>query len=81
MRLLKETKYLNFTEISDNGKTKIIGVGNFNGEKLAYVKWSGAWRKYCFFPIEGTSYDTSCLNDIMIFIKELMDERKLNKNA
>lgn len=80
MKLLKKTKYLNFIELSDSGKTKVIGVGSNQGEKLAYIKWSGAWRKYCFFPFNETSYDVSCMNDIIEFINELMEERKQKKS-
>ena len=79
--VLKITKYLNFTQIGNTGKTLIIGVGNNNAEKLGIIKWSGAWRKYCYHPFEETSYDTSCLLDIIDFINELMEKRKLLKNA
>lgn len=76
MTILKITKYLNFTEISNTGKTKIVGVGNNNGEKLGYIRWRSGWRKYVFEPLQLSVWDESCLLDICIFLKELMDERK-----
>jgi hypothetical protein len=75
MSLLKKTKYLNFKEIGDTGKTKLIVVENTFGVKLGLIRWYGPWRKYCFIPSDGTTYDTSCLNDIIVFINELMDKR------
>lgn len=35
--LIKQTKFLNFTELPATGKTRIIGVGNNSGEKLASI--------------------------------------------
>ncbi len=75
MKTLKITKYLNYTLISDTGKTLIIGVGNNSGEKLGLIKWHGAWRKYCFNPLAEAIFDTECLNDIVSFINELMTQR------
>ena len=76
MQLLKQTKFLNYTEIDNTGKTKIVGVGNNQGHKLGVIKWYASWRKYCFSPFPATTFDMTCLNDITLFIKELMDERK-----
>lgn len=76
MTLLRQTKYLNFTELPSTGKTKIIGIGNNSGQKLAYVKWSASWRRYVFLPFPDTQFDTVCLGEIVDFIKQLMEERK-----
>lgn len=75
-KLIKQTKYLNFTELPPTGKTRIIGVGNNSGEKLAIIKWSSGWRRYVFHPMEGTSYDVACMTDIINFINQLMEDRK-----
>lgn len=74
--LIKQTKFLNFTELPATGKTRIIGVGNNSGEKLALIKWSTGWRRYVFHPMPETVYDTKCMNEIMDFIEQLMEERK-----
>jgi len=76
MKLLKQTKYLNFTELPSKGVTKIIGVGNTSGSKLAFIKWHSGWRRYVFLPLPETLYDVACMKDILDFIQELMDERK-----
>lgn len=74
--LLKQTKYLNFVEISDTGKTKTIGVGNNIGEKLAYIKWDTGWRKYVLLPFTNMQFDVTCLKEISEFITDLMNQRK-----
>lgn len=76
MKLLKQTKFLNFTELPAKGVTKIIGVGNNSGGKLAFIKWHSGWRRYAFFPFPDTLFDVACLNEISEFITELMDVRK-----
>lgn len=70
--------YLNFVDISDRiptKKTKTFEVQNKSGQVLAEIKWSGAWRKYVFHSWEA-QYDTGCMNEIIEFINNLMNERK-----
>lgn len=38
-------------EVTDKERTVILG----------YIKWWGAWRKYCFFPESKTVFDLHCL--------------------
>ena len=66
------SKYLEFSIIERKLKTKVIGVySKRSGDKLAIIKWYGAWRQYAFFPERNTLYNTECLNDIISYIKEL----------
>lgn len=74
--LLRQTKFLNYIEISDTGKTKVIGVGNNQGQKLAYLKWAAGWRRYVFMPFKDTQFDADCLKDILDFMEKLMADRK-----
>jgi hypothetical protein len=46
------------------------------GAMLGQVKWYANWRRYCFFPIEDSLFDASCLKEIEDFITALMDARK-----
>lgn len=80
MKTYKITKYLNFTILKDSGKTLTIGVGNNSADKLGYIKWIAGWRRYGFFPIEGTQFDLGCLQEICEEIKELMEKRKTDAN-
>ncbi len=55
---------------SDSGKTNIYRVQNKkNGIIIGYIKWFGAFRKYCFFPNPETVYDRSCLIEISYFLE------------
>lgn len=35
--------------------------------ELGLVKWHSPWRRYCFFPAEGTLFDSVCLVAIAAF--------------
>lgn len=60
-----------------NRVTPIIEINTRMGvHKLGFIKWHGAWRKYCFFPESETIFDVSCMEEIMQKIRELMAARK-----
>jgi hypothetical protein len=84
MKIIKETKYLYFSDESAgyNKKTKTIAVINkSSGSLLAYIEWYPAWRQYCFMP--NLEYDTvwnnTCLTDVISVINQLMKEREIEK--
>lgn len=53
-------------------------VNKSQGVRLAVIKWYGAWRQYCFFPVPGaeTVWNASCLANIQAFLKLLREERR-----
>jgi hypothetical protein len=51
-----------------------FGVRN-NGSFLGYINWRPGWRKYVFTPHEAV-FDSICLQDIVDFLKNLMEQRK-----
>ena len=68
----KMSKYLEFSLIEKKPKTKVIGVwSKKHSNRLGIIKWFNRWRRYAFFPETGTAFDTECLNDIIIHIREL----------
>lgn len=72
-----QSRWLEFVEIKDTGKTKVWSVRNReNGFVLGQVKWYGGFRKYAFFPVGGTIYDPPCLYDVAHFMQTKMNERK-----
>lgn len=72
-----ESKFLNFTEVRDTGKTKVWYVYNKDGSTLlGRVSWHGPWRRYCFFSFDSTLYDAACLADVAHFMQLRMNERK-----
>jgi hypothetical protein len=49
-------------------KTDIWHVVATQGDGyLGTVKWWGGWRRYCFFPADGSLYEQDCLRDIADF--------------
>jgi hypothetical protein len=77
-----ESKWINFVECKDTGKTKYFNVVTKDDIpfKLGEVKWFGRWRQYSFFPESNTVFEKQCLKDIINFIENLMLERKNKKN-
>jgi hypothetical protein len=51
-----------------------------NNTLLGVVKWYGPWRKYCYFPCEGSVYEWDCQRDIAKFCEEETKKYKGVKN-
>lgn len=43
---------------------------------LGYVKWSGPWRCYAFYPQPGTVFEKQCLMDLAEFCKSRTEEHR-----
>lgn len=70
-------KWIAFSQIPSVGKTEVWQVvANQGGHKLGTIKWFGQWRKYSFFPENGTVFETECMKDIIAKIDELTMKRK-----
>ena len=68
--------YLKFDLIERKPKTAVYLVrSSFNGEALGRISWHGAWRRYGFYPIDDTVFDSACLGEVKEFIDGLMKER------
>ena len=67
-----EYEYLEFKETQSTGKTRRFDCLNKkHKERLGEIKWHGAWRQYCYFPLVQAVYSVGCLNDIADFLKQL----------
>lgn len=65
--------YLQFSNpsLSESGKTLVWDVHNkAAGAWLGTIKWHGAFRKYTFWPVQGTGYDPACLRDLARFCED-----------
>ena len=79
MIIIKETKYLGFIDIEAKQKTKIISIVNIHhDEAIGEIRWFSRWRQYCFFPYDGTIWNTTCMEDVQTVINELKEERNIN---
>lgn len=75
-------KYIEFQEQEQTGITKRFKIINTKyGVCLGSILWYSGWRRYCFFPVGSTIFDSSCMKDICEFIDGLMEERKGSKYA
>ena len=74
------SSYLKFDLLEQKTKTAVYLVSSsFNGEALGRISWHGAWRRYGFYPIDDTVFDSACLGEIREFIDTLMKEREALK--
>ena len=73
------SKYLDFIQIRDTGKTKVWQVQNKSGAAIGKIGWYGPWRKYVFYPHSDTLWDNACLRDMVKFIEGRMAERRTGK--
>ncbi len=82
-----ESKFMESVLIDDSGKTFTYQILNKkSGFVLGYVKWYGPWRQYCFFPSPTSVFNHWCMNEIVAFIDQLMEDRRpprtpLEKNS
>lgn len=77
--MAENKSFLQFIEEpSASGLTKVVTVISApqSGLILGYIKWFGAWRKYCFYPNDNAIFDVGCLGEIVEQINILMEERK-----
>lgn len=75
--------YLHFKEmpVKESMKTKIVAVYSLNGANhLGEIRWYPQWRRYAFFPDDGTVFDPDCLEEIAekvrLMTKDYSDKRK-----
>lgn len=58
-------------------KTKIWEITTKDRKSLlGLVKWYAPWRKYTFFPTQGSLFDNACLLELAEFVKEKTIEHK-----
>ena len=75
------SKYIEFIQVPFKGKTQRYEiVSNTTGNVLGRISWYGAWRQYTFSPAFETIWNKDCLKDVQDFLKQLMYERKIQKD-
>ncbi len=66
-----EASYLYFRLEEERTTTKVWTVVNKeNGSRLGKISWYGPWRKYAFFTIIDSVFESVCLHDISEFLAE-----------
>jgi len=69
--------YLTFKEATRPGnyKTKFWSVHNAP-VVLGVISWYSPWRRYCFSPASGTTFDAACLRELTEFCENRTEEHK-----
>ncbi len=66
------------TPTSPDRKTKVWIVLNAReGIELGRIRFTGAWRKFVFYPKVETQFDSECLLEIAAFLSERSREWRL----
>lgn len=70
--------YLLFTKkgLTTSGLTEIWTVSSLGGVPLGEIKWFSQWRKYTFFPVYGTTFDSKCLIEIAAHCEAIQKNRE-----
>lgn len=67
---------------SDSGKTRRVVVRNVHtGELIGKIGWATNFRKYAYYPAEGTFYDSSCLRTVAEYCDNLTDTHRRQAEA
>ena len=68
---------MEFVLVEDKPKTQVWSVvSKEHYFPLGTIKWFGRWRQYAFFPEADTVFNKDCLDDLRVFIADLMLKRK-----
>ena len=72
-----ETKYLIFSRLKyGDKKTYNVRVLNKGNELLGEIYWRSGFRTYVFNPQPNLDFDSKCMQDIIDYIKSLLEERE-----
>lgn len=75
---MKDYKYIKFILVKEKPKTKVFNCVS-KEIRIGEVRWYPRWRKYCYFPVDNSLYDSGCLADIQDFLDTLNREHKEGK--
>ncbi|KKM82186.1 hypothetical protein LCGC14_1322110 [marine sediment metagenome] len=56
-------------------------TNNASGLLLGVISWYGAWRQYAFNPVEGSTFNDSCLETIRDFLTKLNSGQKSGRGT
>jgi len=62
--------YFMLFEQPNGRKTNVYEVYSNYDDHLGTVKWFTNWRKYCFYPAQGTIFEETCMREISQFIED-----------
>jgi len=77
-RIALASQYMRAVDVGNpTGKTRRLEVRSRRSDDLlGAIAWYGRWRQYTFDPAPGTTFNSSCLRDLMEFLHALMEEHR-----
>lgn len=74
---MSEPKHLKFVEAPPAPKTRRVWVVNKHDDTcLGNIGWFGRWRRYAFYPNDGTLFEQDCMRDIANYIEEMTKQHR-----
>lgn len=63
--------FIEFKPQAHEGVTKVWDVLSASKKDvLGTIRWNGAWRSYCFYPLAECVWSEGCLKDLTLFLHE-----------
>ena len=63
-------------------KTDVWKVVSVQGScELGIVAWHPHWRRYVFWPSQGTIFDAACLKDLAYFLEKQTELQKSKRGG
>lgn len=79
--MAKVNSWIEFELAERKPKTKVWHVMTKDSWAfLGKIAWFGRWRRYSFFPAEGTVFEHQCLEEIRAFLVEETAEHHRKPN-
>lgn len=63
--------WISFHEIKGTAKTRRWDVMAKDGAWLGIVGFHAQWRRYAFFPVQGSIFEADCLRDMAEFCETM----------
>jgi len=68
--------------VSKTGRTRVWEVFDVKHSALCgYIQWYGGFRKYCFYPTDGSLYDSDFMTMVGEFLVEVNGQHRSNLKA
>ena len=80
MKTVYKKQYFDVIETElKNQKTNFYDIVNTKFERIGSIKWQGSFRKYAFFPVNNTVWDSNCLVAIIEVLDDINKKYRENK--
>lgn len=79
-RTPSQMRYIDFELVEEKPKTGIYHVySKESGDYLGKIYWYAPWRQYVFAPQKETFWSMGCIEQVSVFLDDLMTKRPHKK--